>query len=113
MAKQIEGVYEKILECATEEFLEKGFKDASLRVIAAKANTSTNSIYVRFKDKEGLFQTIVEPAANQMMKMFLEIQEEFHNLDDEIQEETMVRYSLDGMDKILNYIYDNFSARCV
>ncbi len=53
MAKQIEGVYERILECAKKEFLEKGYMDASLRTIAAEAETSTNSIYVRFKDKGG------------------------------------------------------------
>ncbi len=75
MAKQIEGVYEKILECATKEFLEKGYTDASLRTIAANADTSTNSIYVRFKDKEGLFSAIVEPAAEEFMSRCRNIQE--------------------------------------
>ena len=37
MTKQIEGVSEKILACAKEEFLEKGYSEASLRTIAAKA----------------------------------------------------------------------------
>ena len=37
MTKPIEGVSERILSCATEEFLEKGYSDASLRTIAAKA----------------------------------------------------------------------------
>ena len=61
MAKQIEGVYDKLIECAKAEFLEKGFKDASLRTIAKNAGTSTNSIYVRFGDKAGLFDAIVKP----------------------------------------------------
>lgn len=39
LAKQIEGVYEQILSCAMTEFLEKGYTDASLRDIAAKAGT--------------------------------------------------------------------------
>ena len=47
LAKQIEGVYEAILACAKREFLEKGYKDASLRTIAREANTSTGSIYTR------------------------------------------------------------------
>ena len=58
MAKQIEGVYERLIACAKDEFLEKGYNDASLRTIAAKAKTSTNSIYVRFGDKAGLFEAI-------------------------------------------------------
>ena len=70
MAKQIEGVYEAILSCAKKEFLEKGYKDASLRVIAQEAGTSTGSIYTRFGDKEGLFEAIVAPAAEQLTEMF-------------------------------------------
>ena len=50
LAKQIEGVYEAVLECAKKEFLEKGYKDASLRTIAQEAGTSTSSIYTRFGD---------------------------------------------------------------
>ena len=34
MAKQIEGVYENVLRCARQEFLEKGFALASLRAPA-------------------------------------------------------------------------------
>ena len=45
MAKQKAGVYDKVLECAKEEFLSKGFLDASLRTIAQAAETSTGSIY--------------------------------------------------------------------
>ena len=63
MTKQIEGVSERILSCAKEGFLEKGYADASLRTIAAKAETTTGSIYSRFRDKEGLFGALVEPAA--------------------------------------------------
>ena len=56
MAKQKPGVYDRVLECAKEEFLSKGFLDASLRTIAQEAGTSTGSIYTRFGDKEGLFR---------------------------------------------------------
>ena len=70
MAKQIEGVYERILECAKQEFLEKGYLDASLRTIATKAGTSTNSIYVRFQDKEGLFEALVGEQYAYFMNCF-------------------------------------------
>ena len=62
LAKQIEGVYEAILDCAKREFLENGYKDASLRTIAREANTSTGSIYTRFQDKEGLFKAVAGSA---------------------------------------------------
>ena len=63
MAKQKAGVYDKVLECAKEEFLSKGFLDASLRTIAQAADTSTGSIYTRFGDKEGLFRATLYSLA--------------------------------------------------
>ena len=57
--KQIEGVAEEILKCATKEFLEKGFINANLREIAKSCNVSTHSIYTRFSDKAGLFEAVV------------------------------------------------------
>ena len=108
MAKQIEGVYEAVLECAKKEFLEKGYKDASLRTIAQEAGTSTSSIYTRFGDKEGLFRAIVEPAAEEMRRMFLEIQENFHQLDDNVQQSEMGQYTSLHQMELLDYIYDHF-----
>ena len=93
MAKQIEGVSERILACAKEEFLNNGYKDASLRVIAAAADTSTNSIYVRFGDKEGLFSAIVEPVLSEMTERFLKIQEEFTRMDREAQDARLVSFN--------------------
>ena len=108
MAKQIEGVYESVLACAKKEFLEKGYKDASLRVIAQAAGTSTGSIYTRFKDKAGLFNAIVGPAADQLKDMFVEIQENFHSLDDSTQEAEMGEYTSRHQMEMLEYIYDHF-----
>lgn len=110
MAKQIEGVYERVMECAKQEFLEKGYKDASLRTIAASAETTTGSIYTRFGDKEGLFRAIVEPVADEMKRMFLEIQEVFHEFDEKTQKETMGKYTFQGMLVILDYMYDHFDT---
>lgn len=108
MAKQIEGVYERILECAKKEFLEKGYTDTSLRTIAAEADTSTNSIYVRFQDKEGLFGAIVEPVSEEFMSRCLEVQETFHGFDSETQRRDVGKYSGDAMLDMVDYIYDHF-----
>lgn len=109
MAKQIEGVYEEVLKYAEIEFLEKGFIDASLRTIANNAKTSTGSIYTRFKDKEGLFKAIVNPAAEGLKKRFLQAQEDF--CEKEVQEQIadMSDYSLAALLSIIDYIYENFT----
>ena len=108
MAKQIEGVYERILECAKKEFLEKGYMDASLRTIASEAGTSTNSIYVRFQDKEGMFGAIVEPVAEEFMSRFINVQETFHSFDSDTQRSQVGQYSAGEMSKMVDYIYDHF-----
>ena len=108
MAKQIEGVYERILECAKKEFLTKGFLEASLRDIAKEAGTSTGSIYTRFGDKEGLFRALVEPVAQEMKQIFLQIQEKFPQLEKEDTEEYMQQYSSDSMEIILDFVHEHF-----
>ncbi len=107
MAKQIEGVAERILSCAQAEFLDKGYTDASLRTIAAAAETSTNSIYVRFQDKEGLFSAIVEPVLNEMIERFVKIQETFHRMDRAEQAAQMPDYADGGTMELVEYMYDH------
>ena len=107
MAKQIEGVYENVLRCARREFLEKGFALASLRDIAKAAGTSTGSIYTRFTDKAGLFRALVEPAAGELKRRFLEIQESFHQFDGQTQQEEMGRYTAQAQEGLFDYIYEH------
>ena len=108
MTKPIEGVSEKILACAKQEFLEKGYSEASLRTIAAKADTTTGSIYSRFQDKEGLFDALVKPAAEGLIQIFLQIQETFHATKAEDQPKVLEQYTVSGMDGMLDYVYDHF-----
>ena len=110
MAKQIEGVYERILDCAKAEFLDKGYTDVSLRSIAAAAETSTNSIYVRFGDKEGLFSAIVEPVLSEMTERFLKIQEAFCHMDQAAQAAHMAEYVDGGTAELVDYMYDHLDG---
>ena len=80
MAKQIEGVSERILAAAQAEFPDKGYTKSTLRAIAA-ADTGANSIYVCFGDKEGLFSAIAELVLSGMTERFLKLQEAFRRLD--------------------------------
>ncbi|EMS69361.1 TetR/AcrR family transcriptional regulator [Ruminiclostridium cellobioparum] len=108
MAKQIEGVYEKVLECAKIEFLEKGFKDASLRTIAQNAGTSTGSIYTRFVDKNGLFEALVSSFAEGLKEIYLSAQVDFSRLPGGEQRETVFDYSTDKFQDFISYIYHHF-----
>lgn len=107
MAKQIEGVAERIIAAAKQEFLDKGYVDASLRTIASQADTSTNSIYVRFKDKEGLFSAIVEPVLSEMTERFISIQERFHQMTPDEQAHLMPKYADGGTIELIDYMYEH------
>lgn len=53
---------EKILEVATKEFMQNGFADASMRKIAGKVGITATALYRHYKDKEAIFDAVVNPA---------------------------------------------------
>ncbi|WP_394831388.1 TetR/AcrR family transcriptional regulator [Pendulispora rubella] len=54
---------ETLLRVATKQFAERGFDGASLNEILAAAGLSKGSYYYCFEDKEDLFATVLESAA--------------------------------------------------
>lgn len=68
---------EKIQQAAIDEFLEKGFRGASLRQIVKHAGVTTGAFYGYFSSKEALFASIVEPHAQAIMAHFMEAQIKF------------------------------------
>ncbi len=50
----------RILNSAKEEFLEKGYLNASLREICSKAGVTTGALYKRYSGKADLFQALVQ-----------------------------------------------------
>lgn len=71
--KQVSSTLKNILNCAEAEFLENGFKDASLRKIAKKSKVTTGAIYGYFKDKDDLFVSIVKEFVNGLYNLIEEI----------------------------------------
>lgn len=108
MSKAVEGVTEKIEECARKEFKSKGYVEASLRTIAMEAGTTTGSIYSRYGGKEGLFSALVEPAAREFTEIFENVQKQFHAMESDRQKESLDEYSRNGMIQLVEYMYDHF-----
>lgn len=109
MANRVEGVYEKIIECALSEFMQYGYTDASLRRIAAAAQTTTGTIYSRFKDKEGLFEAIVSPCYNTLLQMFESALSDFSKISPDEQTEHVGEISGDCMEKMLEFSFEHLS----
>ena len=109
MAKRIEGVSDQLLRCAREEFMEMGFQEASLRVIAAKADTSTGSIYTRYGDKAGLFRALTEEAVDGLIQSFEAAQSAFDNRPTEAKGDAL-DYASEQVVEMVNYLYDHLDA---
>ena len=109
MASRIEEFDERILSCAKEEFLEKGFTDASIRTIAQNAGVSTSTIYTRYSDKEGLFRFLVDPVSTGLKNLLQQSLGEFSSLPGNEQSKKFVEYSDRGFEAVIAYIYKYFS----
>ena len=57
---------EKLLASARQEFLEKGYMQASLRSICKNTGVTTGALYFFFQDKEDLFTQLVEPTLQKL-----------------------------------------------
>ena len=108
MAKRVEGVTEKLLESAKNEFLSKGYENASLQAIAEKADSSKGAIYIRYPDKESLYRALVEPTTDEFCHLLeRELQRCRMLPSDELKEKVMT-FGNDGFSKVVAYIYNHF-----
>lgn len=67
MPYDAQSTRDAILNSAKEEFLLHGFSDAHLRTIATDAGVTTGALYRHFKNKQALFEAIIEPPRTEML----------------------------------------------
>ncbi|MDD4516133.1 TetR/AcrR family transcriptional regulator [Massilibacteroides sp.] len=72
--------YNAILQAARNEFFTKGFKEASMRVIAKEAKVGLSNIYNYFSSKDELFVAVVKPAKDTIYN-FIRRQHTEDNID--------------------------------
>lgn len=107
MGKEENATLKRIQEVAIKEFLEKGFKGASLRDIVKKAGVTTGAFYGYYSSKEALFEDLVSETADYMYEKFCGMQEKFEKLSVEEQTRQMEEYSIDYLDDVVDYAYEH------
>lgn len=110
MSESEKGTLENIHTAAKKEFLEKGFKSASLRSIVKTAGVTTGAFYGYYKSKEELFDALVKEQYDVFLKMFTGAQDEFAKQTPENQRVNMGEYSGEQMMEMTKYAYDNIDA---
>lgn len=98
---------ELIHQAAKAEFLEKGFKDASLRNIVKSVGMTTGAFYGYYKSKEELFEALIGEHYAYLLNCFHKAQKEFAQLPYERQPEVMSDISGACMFEMLHYAYEH------
>ena len=86
-------IHRRILQAARGEFLQKGFKDTSMRTISRLSGVTLSNIYNYFRDKDDIFRAVLTPLLNAFEQLFAE-----HNSDDYMSKEF---FSMDSHQKKL------------
>ncbi|MFR3469266.1 MAG: TetR/AcrR family transcriptional regulator [Oscillospiraceae bacterium] len=98
---------DRIHRAAKTEFLEKGYKDASLRNIVKSVGMTTGAFYGYYKSKEELFAALVGEHYAYLLNCFQKAQKEFADLPHEQQPEVMSEISGACMFDMLHYAYEH------
>ena len=100
---------EKLLECSKREFLERGFKNASMRRIAASADLTTGAIYGYFRGKNALFEALVNPVCEQVEELFSTLSQSYYSKDG-VSSDINMQKSIEELRRVYNFIYENFDG---
>lgn len=110
MGKDDSNTLQKIIKEGKQEFLEKGYKDASLRNIVKRAGVTTGAFYGYYPDKAALFHALVAPAAEGLRDFFIEAQQGFADLPVEQKISQLYSYTDQPLQYFMDFIYEHFDA---
>lgn len=98
-----------ILSAAMQEFLEKGFKSASLRNIVKTAGVTTGAFYGYYNSKEDLFEALIGEQYDFFLDCFCRAQKEFADIPPEEQPDNLTDISGECMYEMLLYAYEHLN----
>ena len=101
---------QKINAVATEAFLKKGFRGASLREIVKKAGVTTGAFYGYYKSKEELFDALVKPHADYVRGIFDRKMDAFRAVPQSEWAAVMAQFSDSGMREMYDYASEHRDA---
>lgn len=108
MSTKAEDTEKKILNTARKHFLKDGFSGASLRNIVKDAGLTTGAFYKYYPTKEALFDALTDPYIEHIYQIYDRVVEDFEKLSAKEQTSNMSDTSGDGMDQMIDYIYEHY-----
>lgn len=108
MATKAKETQRNILETAKTHFLSDGLTGASLRNIVKDAGLTTGAFYKYYPTKEALFDALTDPYLEHIYEIYDQVIAEFEKLSADDQTKNMASISDEGMEEMLNYVYDHY-----
>ena len=108
MSTKAEDTEKNILNTARKHFLKDGFSGASLRNIVKDAGLTTGAFYKYYPTKEALFDALTDPYIEHIYQIYDRVVEDFEKLSAKEQTSNMSDTSGDGMDQMIDFIYELF-----
>ena len=108
MSTKAEDTEKNILNTARKHFLKDGFSGASLRNIVKDAGLTTGAFYKYYPTKEALFEALTDPYIEHIYQIYDRVVEDFEKLSAKEQTSNMSDTSGDGMDQMIDYIYEHY-----
>ena len=109
MSKDEKATRDRIHEIAIAEFLDKGFRDASLRSIVKDAGVTTGSFYWYYKSKEELYDAIVGEHYDHILQMYDDALNSFWKMSKEEQKIHMGDIGGECMAAMVEYMYGHLT----
>lgn len=108
MSTKAEDTEKNILNTARKHFLKDGFSGASLRNIVKDAGLTTGAFYKYYPTKEALFDALTDPYIEHIYQIYDRVVEDFEKLSAKEQTSNMSDTSGNGMDQMIDYIYEHY-----
>lgn len=104
MGEKNHPTLERIHTAAKAEFLEKGYRAASLRNIVKSAGVTTGAFYGYYNSKEELFAALVDEAYQYLVHRYQDSLTDFEKLKPQEQIERMGSVGKECMQELLTYM---------
>ncbi len=110
MSVKTDNTRENILSMAKRHFLRDGLDGASLRSIVKDAGLTTGAFYKYFPTKESMFDALIDPYVEHIYQIYDDVLLEFEELSHQEQTDHMAAFSEEGIEQIVDYVYDNYDS---
>ena len=100
----------KILASAKEEFLSKGYVEASLRKICKTAGVTTGALYKRFAGKEALFEALLAPTLQDLKTIHSEGESFDYEKLNQNEMHAVWDMSEVTLNRFMDFLYDHYDG---